>query len=135
MTQSTAHPERAARRSLRSVVAIGLVFIALGVVDVYQGIAPSLGSARRLSPARDDMLVLAIGVAALVGGIQVLRARAWARWLLAAWMTLHVAISAGRPAQLAAHVAIFGFMALLLFRPRASAHFARAPRISRESHG
>ena len=121
--------ERAARRTLPSVVAIGVLFIGLGVVDIYQGVAPHLGSARRPLFAGDDMLVLAIGVAALVGGVFLLRGRNWARWLLAAWMALHVAISAGRPAQLAAHVAIFGFMTFLLFRPRASAHFG--PRANR----
>jgi hypothetical protein len=32
-------------------------------------------------------------------------------------------ISVGHPGALAAHVAIFGFIAFLLFRPAASAHF------------
>jgi hypothetical protein len=123
MTRSTSHPERPARRTLPSVVAVGALFVVLGVVDVYQGVVPYFGSARGPLVAGDDMLVLAIGVAALVGGAFLLRGRNWARWLLAAWMALHVVISAGRPLELAAHLAIFGFITLLLFRPRASAHF------------
>jgi hypothetical protein len=67
--------------------------------------------------------VLAIGLAALIGGTFVLRGQNWARWLLAAWMAFHVAISVGKPTALVAHLAIFGFIAFLLFRPPASAHF------------
>ncbi|HEU4720362.1 MAG TPA: hypothetical protein VFS59_03295 [Gemmatimonadaceae bacterium] len=129
MMQSTSPTERAARRPLPSVLAVGVLFVGLGVVDIYQGVAPYLGSARRPPVAGDDMLVLAIGVAALVGGVFLLLGRNWARWLLAAWMALHVAISAGRPAQLAAHVVIFGVITFLLFRSRASAHFG--PRVNR----
>lgn len=123
MTPSTSPPERAARRTLPSVVAVGILFVGLGIVDIYQGVAPYLGSARRALFAGDDMQVLATGVAALVGGAFLLRGRNWARWLLAAWMALHVVISAGRPRELAAHLVIFGFIALLLFRSRASVHF------------
>lgn len=116
------------RKSMPSVLAVGVLFVALGGVDVYQGVAPYLraGSPPRL--AGDDMLVLAIGVAALVGGIAVIRGHRWARWLLASWMALHVAISLGRPTQLAAHLVIFGFIAFLLFRRTASAHFGSSAR-------
>jgi hypothetical protein len=113
---------RAARTRRASVVGVGVVFLLLGVLDVWRGVAPLFGSGpHRL--AGDDLLVLAIGVAALVGGTFVIRGRNWARWLLAAWMLLHVAISVGHPGQLVAHVAIFGFITFLLFRPPASAHF------------
>ena len=53
-----------------------------------------------------------------------LRGTNWARWLLAAWMALHVAISIGQPTALIAHLVIFGFVAWLLFRSGASPHFA-----------
>jgi hypothetical protein len=106
---------------MASVVAVGVVFLGLGVLDVWRGVAPLFGAAKRL--ASDDLLVLAIGVAALVGGTFVIRGRNWARWLLAAWMLLHVVISIAHPAQLVAHLAIFGFIAFMLLRPAASAHF------------
>ena len=122
MTHAIPSEDRPARRSLKSVVAVGVLFLVLGALDVYQGVAPLFGPGSRL--AGDDVLVLAIGVAALAGGAYVLRGRNWARWLLAAWMALHVAISAGQPAQLGAHLAIFGVLAFLLFRSRAAAHFA-----------
>jgi hypothetical protein len=111
------------RRPIPSLVAVGALFLALGVLDLYRGIAPLFGSARGAHLAGDDVLVLAIGVAALVGGFYVIRCRNWARWLLAGWMALHVAISVGQPAKLGAHLVIFGFVTLLLFRPRASACF------------
>jgi hypothetical protein len=42
-------------------------------------------------------------------------------------MALHVAISVGQPAQLAAHLVIFGFVAFLLFRSQASECFKATP--------
>jgi len=109
------------RKSIPSIIVTGVIFLALGVLDVWRGIAPLFGATGRL--AGDDVLVLAIGVAALIGGTFVLRGRNWARWLLAAWMALHVVISIGEPFKLVAHLVIFGFIAFLLFRPPASAHF------------
>ncbi|MFL5620237.1 MAG: hypothetical protein ACJ79A_17805 [Gemmatimonadaceae bacterium] len=111
------------RKPLPSIVAVGVLFLALGVLDVWRGVAPIFAAARPLHLAGDDVTVLAIGVAALVGGTFVLRGRRWARWLLAAWMALHVVISVAKPTELVAHLIIFGFVAFLLFRPPASAHF------------
>lgn len=121
MTSSISSEKPIARRRLPSVVAVGVLFLALGVLDVWRGVAPMFGTASHL--AADDMEVLAIGIAALVGGIFVLRGQNWARWLLAVWMLLHVVISVGHPGQLIAHLVIFGFVAFLLFRPNARAHF------------
>ena len=109
------------RRPTASILVVGLLFLALGVLDVWRGVAPLFDGHARL--AGDDLLVFAIGIAALIGGTFVLRGRNWARWLLAAWMAFHVAISVGKPTALVAHLVIFGFIAFLLFRPPASAHF------------
>ena len=109
------------RKPIPSILVVGIIFLALGVLDVWRGVAPLVGAPGRL--AGDDVLVLAIGVAALIGGMFVLRGHNWARWLLAAWMALHVAISVGKPTALVAHLVIFGFIAFLLFRPPAATHF------------
>jgi hypothetical protein len=109
------------RRPTTSILVVGVLFLALGLLDVWRGVAPLFDGHSRL--AGDDVMVLAIGVAALIGGTFVLRGRNWARWLLAAWMAFHVAISVGKPTALVAHLVIFGFIAFLLFRPPASAHF------------
>ena len=111
------------RKTLPSILVVGIIFLALGVLDVWRGVAPLFGGGAQARLAGDDVLVLLIGVAALIGGTFVLRGRNWARWLLAAWMALHVAISVGKPTELVAHLVIFGCIAFLLFRPRASAHF------------
>jgi hypothetical protein len=67
--------------------------------------------------------VLAVGIAALVGGVYLMKGRNWARWLLAVWMAFHVAISIGQPKQLIAHIVIFGAITFLLFRPAAAQYF------------
>ena len=109
------------RRRMPSILAVGVLFLALGVLDVWRGFAPILGGASHL--ATDDTLVLTIGIAALVGGGFVLRGQNWARWLLAVWMLLHVAIVVGHPGQLSGHLVIFGLVVFLLFRPRTRAYF------------
>jgi hypothetical protein len=123
MTSSISNEEPFARRRAPSIIAVGVLFLVLGVLDLWRGVAPMMGTASHL--ATDDMQVLAIGVAALVGGAFVLRGQNWARWLLAVWMLLHVAISVGA-AQLIGHLVIFGFVAFLLFRPGAWARFTGA---------
>lgn len=126
MTQATSKLEQTPRRPIPSVVAVGVLFLVLGVLDVYRGVAPLFGTAGGSRLAGDDVLVLAIGVAALVGGGYVIRCHNWARWLLAAWMALHVVISVGEPGKLVAHLVIFGFVAFLLFRAPASECFRGA---------
>ena len=112
----------------RLVLAVGVLFLVLGALDLYRGLTPLLTSVPRWHMASDDVLVLAIGIAAIIGGIYVMRGANWARWLLAVWMALHVAISIGQPSALVAHVVIFGFVAYLLFNSRASTHFAVSPK-------
>jgi len=123
MTAATSSGDRPARARPWSVIVVGVIFLALGVLDITRGLAPLIASAPHWHMATDDAEVLLIGVAAIVGGVYVIRGRNWARWLLAVWMAFHVAISIGQPAKLVAHLAIFGFIAFLLFRPRASSYF------------
>jgi hypothetical protein len=123
MTAATSSGDRPARARPWSVIVVGVIFLALGVLDITRGLAPLIASAPHWHMATDDAEVLLIGVAAIVGGVYVIRGRNWARWLLAVWMAFHVAISIGQPTKLVAHLAIFGFIAFLLFRPRASGYF------------
>ena len=113
------------RKPPPAVLVIGALFVALGCLDLYRGVAPLWRDAGRL--AGDDWLVLAIGVAALVGGVFLVAGHNWARWLLVAWMALHVAISVGDPLRLVGHAVIFGLLTFLLFRGRAGEHFRRGP--------
>ena len=126
MTSSSSTQERAERPRIRSVLVVGVIFIVLGSLDIWRGLDPLFRSAPHWHMAADDLEVLAIGIAAIVGGIYVIRGANWARWLLAVWMVFHVAISIGQPMAFVAHLVIFGFIAFLLFRPGASAFFTRA---------
>ncbi|MEO8335167.1 MAG: hypothetical protein ABI664_09345 [bacterium] len=125
---------RPGRKPIRSVVAVGVIFLAIGALDVYRGVDPLLVSGKALHLASDDLLVLAIGVIALIAGVFVLRGRNWARWVLAGWMAVHVVISASELPALGMHLLIFGFMTFLLFRPRASSWFGPAVRSASEKH-
>ena len=123
MTSSLSGQNPMVRPRIRSVLVVGVLFLILGALDLWRGLAPLFASAPHWHMAADDVEVLAIGIAAIVGGIYVLRGANWARWLLAAWMALHVVISIGQPSALVAHLVIFGFVAWLLFRSGAAAHF------------
>ena len=126
MTSSLSTDTPIVRRRTPSILGVGVLFLVLGIMNVWQGVAPPFKSAS--PPSTESAELLAIGIAALVGGVFVLRGQNWARWLLAVWMLLHVAISVGQPGQLLAHLVIFGFVAFLLFRPRARACFTSTTR-------
>ncbi len=111
------------RKPPLAIAIVCALFFAVGCLDVYRGLAP-LFAAGRLHG--DDVTVLAIGVTAVVGAAFVLLGRSWARWLLAAWAALHVAISIGDVRQLVMHVVIFSVLLFFLFRPAARPHFQRA---------
>lgn len=110
----------ALRKPPLSIAIVGTLFLALAALDLYRGLAPLVGAGHL---AGDDLLVLAIGVAAGVGAVFVYLGHEWARWLLAAWMALHVGVSIGNPRQLVMHALIFGLIAFFLFRPPVREHF------------
>ncbi len=112
--------DQSTRRRPWTVLLIGALFLALGCLDLYRSGAPLVGTGRLAS---DDLLVGLIGVAALVGAGFLLAGRNWARWLLVAWMALHVVISWPDVGKLLGHVLIFGGLIILLFRPAANAYF------------
>jgi len=63
-------------------------------------------------------------LAAIIGGVWLLRGHNWARWLLALWMAIHVGISAFHSWQEALmHTAIFLPILYLLFRASSGAYF------------
>jgi hypothetical protein len=108
------------------------VFIIVGAGGILKDVLPLLG------PDRADAfrglagegllgltLIWGIRLLAVVGGVFVLRGCNWARWLLVAWMALHIGISLFHsPLEAAMHVVIFAGLAFLLFRPTASKYFA-----------
>jgi hypothetical protein len=113
------------RKPLPSVIAVAVLFILLGCLDLYLGVAPMFQGAGSVHIAGDDLLVTGLGVAAGIGGVFLFLGYNWARWLLAGWMALHVALSFPAPFRLLAHVLIFAFLIFLLFRRGAAGHFRR----------
>lgn len=109
------------RESPKSVLAIGLLFVGIGLLDLYWGLVPLFGGTARWKG--DDLQVVGIGIAALVGSLWTLKGRNWGRWLLATWMVLHIALSALNPLTVAIHVAIFAIVTAALFNPTASRYF------------
>jgi hypothetical protein len=108
------------------VLIIAVAFMAIGLLDFWRGVAPLTGKPAHM--AGEDLAVLSIGITALIGSVCVLRGHHWARWLLAAWMALHVALSIQQPYALLAHIVIFGLVLAGLFHPRASRYFRRRER-------
>jgi hypothetical protein len=61
---------------------------------------------------------------AIVGGVGLMRGRNWARWLVVAWMVVHLGISAFHSIdEVFVHLGIFVPITVILFRSRAAAYF------------
>ena len=105
----------------KTVFAIGLLVIAFGLLDMRRGLSPIFSQAAL--GKGESIEILVIGVAALVGGTWTIWGRNWARWLVAVWIALHVALSALDPLTLAVHAAIFIVAVAGLFNPAASRYF------------
>jgi hypothetical protein len=79
---------------------------------------------KRHSLASDDVLVLAISLAAVVGGAFMLRGRDWARWLSIVWIALHVVLSFFHSVrEVAVHAVFLVAFAVVLLRPAANQFF------------
>jgi hypothetical protein len=70
--------------------------------------------------------VLALRIAAILGGAFLLRGARWSRWLLIGWMTYHVILGAFHSAQqLVVHVIILAVITPLLYRSGSNEYFRR----------
>jgi len=106
-------------RRPRSITVISWLFIAAGGVGFLYHLSELSGRVDF-----EAIAVVLLRVAAIVGGVFLLRGADWARWLLAGWMAYHLVLSAFHSAtQFAVHVLLFGAIAYFLLRPRATAYF------------
>ena len=100
----------------------------LGGLFIVAGLA---GLAYHLSDRPVDHWIVVISmvrILAVVGGIFLLMGHGWARWLLLAWLALHVVVSAFQSwSQCMAHVVLLIVVAYLLLKPPASDYFRPAP--------
>jgi len=66
---------------------------------------------------------------ALVGGVFMLRAQNWARWLALAWVVFHVIVSLFHPvSELAMHLVLCVVITWVLFRPEGQRYFRNSVR-------
>lgn len=77
------------------------------------------------------LLVELVRILAIVAGAFLLRGKDWARFLVLAWMALHVVLSAFHdPFEFGMHALLFAALVYLLFRPAANQYFRPAVRSS-----
>ncbi len=113
-----------------SVTVVAWLFVLVGAVGAADALWPlfQTGGVQQLRSdpigLRDFWTVLSIRLLAVVGGAFVLAGANWARWLLAAWMILHVVVSAMHSwTEALMHLVLFSVAIYFLFRPAASAWF------------
>ena len=116
-------PDIMSKRPL-SISVIGCIFLAAGLIGLGR-------HATEFNPQRlleyDLVLGCFVQLLAILGGVFVLRANNWARWLLLAWIAFHVILSAFHSLfELIVHSLLFAVVAYVLFRPQASAYFRGA---------
>lgn len=102
------------------IVFLGVLFMVVGAVGlVYHGWRESLD---RWLP-----VTLLVRLAAVVGGVFLILGRNWARWLLLAWLALHVVVSAFHSAgEAAAHAVLLVVIGYFLLGTRATEYFRGA---------
>ena len=99
------------------VILVSVLFIAIGIANLFKAVSPLVGGHITSHELTDSGLVFLSAVLALLGGIFILRAANWARWLVLIWMALHVVLSIfHKPVELAIHSLILVILiGLLLF--------------------
>ena len=100
-----------------TITILGCLFIAVGSVGLLYHLT-------EWPPDRWIVLISSIRILAIVGGIFLIRGHNWARWLLLAWLALHVGISALHSvSETAAHAVLLIAIAYFLLAPPASNYF------------
>jgi hypothetical protein len=106
-----------------AITVVSWLFIAVGVATTVMHTRTSL-----MSFHREDILIVALELVAVVAGIFMLRGENWARWVAVAWMAFHVVVGyLNGPQQVLVHGIIFAGITFLLFRADARAWFAPKP--------
>ena len=101
----------------RSITIISWIFIVFGTIALLSGVV-------RGGDLVSHWYVHLSRFLQIVAGVFMLYGRNWARWLLVAWITFHIIISALHSwLFLLMHVAIFSVILFFLFRRQASAYF------------
>ena len=113
------------------ITAIAWLFVAVGTVGMLRDLWPLLtpGAAQQLAKLKADGLAdlgpaWTSRLAAVIGGIGLLRGRNWARWLLVVWMVFHIGVSVLHSwGEVLMHSAIFPPILYFLFRGSSNPYF------------
>ena len=102
------------------VTFLGWLFIAVGSIGVSYHLKDGFD--------RWTVLLAAVRITAIIGGIFLLKGRNWARWLLLAWLAFHVFVGAlHSPSNSIAHFVLLAVIAYFLLTPPASSYFRATP--------
>jgi hypothetical protein len=99
------------------VTVLGWLFIVVGLISAIYHLGES-------PLERWTVPVSAVGIIAIVGGVSLLRGTRWARWLLLAWLAVHVGVSALNSLSSAlAHLVLLLVVGYFLLGPPTSQYF------------
>lgn len=102
------------------ITLISLLFIIAGASGIYYHLAELNNLTTEVA------LIFIIRLIAIAGGVFVFLGHNWARWLLIAWMTYHVALSFSHSGlEVAIHLGFLAITILALFNKQASAYFKK----------
>jgi uncharacterized membrane protein HdeD (DUF308 family) len=101
-----------------SIIVIGILFILLGTITLVHALVELINTTDRLTDLKSHWMIYLSGIAAIVGGVFLLKGHNWARWLLVLWMAFHIVVGALHGlAPLLTHAVIFSVILFFLFRP------------------
>jgi hypothetical protein len=112
-----------------SITLISWLFIIFGSIALVSALLPIAGAspAQIVAEFKQHWMVHFLRLASIVSGLFMLRGHNWARWLLVAWMAVHIVISVLHSwTQLLIHALIFAVLLFFLFRRKSTAYFAGA---------
>ena len=100
----------------------------LGCLFIVVGLASLLYHLLRNPLDRWTFPIALVGVLAIVGGVFLIKGRAWARWLAVAWLAVHVVVSAFHSlSDSMAHLLLLIAVSYFLLGPPASTYFSPEP--------
>jgi uncharacterized membrane protein len=103
-----------------AVTILGCLFIVVGLVGL-------LYHSTENPPDRWIVVIAGVRILAIVGGIFLIKGHNWARWLVLAWLALHVGISAFNSlSETLAHAVLLIVIGYFLLTPPASKYFEAA---------
>ncbi|MGB9402589.1 MAG: hypothetical protein WCA98_03550 [Candidatus Acidiferrales bacterium] len=100
----------------------------LGGLFIVVGLASSVSHLLQGPLDRWIILILVVNIIAIVGGVFLLIGHGWACWLMLAWLSFHVIVSAFHSvSQTIAHVVLLLVISYFLLARPASKYFQSAP--------